>query len=166
MYAVREKKRKKKTAEQALKILMWLCAKVEKSTGDARRLLFRWGVDPAEHQDVIDRLIEEKFIDDQRYATAYVREKLKLSGWGARKIGYMLGSKGVARDIIDRVLEEVVDADEMDERLEKCLEKKMRSIKAATPWEFRQKLVNYGLSQGYNYAAVAKAIKNINERQL
>ena len=73
-----------KTPEQALAALMRLCARAERSEEDARRLMTRWGVAPADRERVLERLRRDRFIDDARYAEAFVREKINLSGWGAR----------------------------------------------------------------------------------
>lgn len=70
-----------KTPEQALAALMRLCARAERSEEDARRLMTRWGVAPADRERVLERLRRDRFIDDARYAEAFVREKINLSGW-------------------------------------------------------------------------------------
>ena len=71
-----------KTAEQALASLMRLCARAERSSGDAMRLMGTWGVPTQERGAVLQRLVKERFIDDRRYAAAFVREKINLSAWG------------------------------------------------------------------------------------
>ena len=87
-----------KTPEQALAALMRLCARAERSEEDARRLMTRWGVAPADRERVLERLRRDRFIDDARYAEAFVREKINLSGWGARKIADALHRKRIARE--------------------------------------------------------------------
>ncbi len=69
---------KTKSAEQALSSLMRLCARAEKSSGDVMRLMARWGVDSSQRDNILQRLLAEKFIDDRRFAAAYVREKINL----------------------------------------------------------------------------------------
>ena len=91
-----------KTPEQALAALMRLCARAERSEEDARRLMTRWGVAPADRERVLERLRRDRFIDDARYAEAFVREKINLSGWGARKIADALHRKRIARETIER----------------------------------------------------------------
>ena len=75
-----------KTPEQALAALMRLCARAEKSQDDARRLMRGWGLAEREGEQVLARLVRDRFIDDGRYAEAFVRDKLRLSGWGEYKI--------------------------------------------------------------------------------
>ena len=93
-----------KTPEQALRALMTVCAKSERAISDVRRSLTRWGVAPEQHQPIIDRLVRERFIDEARYAEAYVREKLNLSRWGVRKIRAALKAKRIPEQTIDEAL--------------------------------------------------------------
>ena len=93
-----------KTPEQALRALMNVCAKSERAISDVRRSLTRWGVAPEQHQPIIDRLVRERFIDEARYAEAYVREKLNLSRWGVRKIRAALKAKRIPEQTIDEAL--------------------------------------------------------------
>ena len=74
--------RKTKNAEQALASLMRYAARAERSSGDAMRLMHTWGVPEADRRRSLDRLMAERFIDDERFAEAFVRDKRRLSGWG------------------------------------------------------------------------------------
>ncbi len=144
---------KTKSAEQALVSLQRQCARAEKSSGDAMRLMSRWGVDPAHRGEVLDRLITDKFIDDRRFAEAYVREKLNLSGWGARKIASSLRVKGISTSIIEELLSEL-DRSKLEERLDDKLSRKVRTVKYKDRYDLRNKLIRYALSLGYDYDMV------------
>lgn len=149
-----------KSAEQALSSLMALCAKAEKSSGDARRLMSRWRVDPSEQERVLERLIDERFIDDQRYASLFTREKSRLNGWGIYKIRAELQRKGIAKEIIDEEIEGL-DSDKMQERLVELLTKRRRTTKYTTPYQLRDKLIRYGASLGYNFSMVNDAVSEL-----
>ena len=82
MHPAEIRKKRDKTPDEALAALMRLCARAEKSEGDARRLMRGWGVAEKDAEQVLGRLVRDRFIDDSRYAEAFVREKLRLSGWG------------------------------------------------------------------------------------
>lgn len=155
------RERKTKTAQQALQSLMRLCARSEKSTGDALRLMRTWGVPEAEHRGVLDKLIADRYIDNRRYAEAYAREKSRLAGWGERKIAMQLRLKGVERETISAVLAEVLQDDSMAERLHDKLQKKMRTVKAANDYELRGKLLRYALGLGYDYDMAAEAVDKV-----
>ena len=154
------KVKRTKTPEQALSALMRMAAKAERSSGDALRLMRGWGVEPSAQREVLRRLVEMRFIDDSRYAEAFVRDKLRFSGWGAYKIRAALRNKGIASEIIDEALAQA-DGETMSERLAAMLERKRRSVKYATPYELKTKLIRYGASLGYDFESVAEAVARI-----
>ena len=161
MYKVVEKReRRSKTPEQALSSLMRLASRGEKSSGDALRLMSGWGVDPERRQEVLQRLIGDGFIDDRRYAAAYVREKTRLAGWGAYKIRRALAVKGISPEIIVEALGEI-DGEAAERRLEQMLQRKASSVKSKDVYDLKGKLVRYGLSLGYDYDRVIPAVEKI-----
>jgi regulatory protein len=155
--------RKSKSAEQALNALMRLCSRAEKSSGDAMRLMYTWGVPQAERQGVLDKLIEMRFVDDMRYAEAYTREKSQIAGWGARKIAQHLYQKGISKDIVAKVLM-LIEEDGARETLERRLLRKLPTIKAANDFDLRGKLLRYALGLGYDYDLVVEVIDAVTKR--
>ena len=147
------KPKREKTPEEALSTLMRLCARAERSQGDARRLLRGWGIREAEAERIVERLVRERFIDDTRYAEAFVREKLRLSGWGAYKIRTALQRKGIRRELIDAALAQAEGAD-MGERLAQMLARKARTMRAATPYELGENESHLCLRVAGDYDAV------------
>ena len=152
--------RKTKTPEQALRSLMHLCAKSEKSSGDALRLMRGWGVEPAAAQQVLATLIAQRFIDDSRYAAAYVREKVRLGGWGSFKIRAALAAKGISRETIAEALGQF-DRQEVNSRLAEMLLRKRKAMKGVEGYELKNKLMRYGMGLGYEYEAVADAVERL-----
>ena len=154
------RKKKFKTPEQALAALMRLCARAEKSQEDARWLMRGWGLAERDAEGVLAKLVRDRFIDDARYAGAFVREKLRLSGWGGYKIRTALQRKRIDRALIDAALAEA-DRSGMDERLRRQLERKARTAKYTTQYELKTKLIRYGLSLGYDYETVVEAASGL-----
>lgn len=154
------RKKKFKTPEQALAALMRLCARAEKSQEDARRLMRGWRLAERDAEGVLAKLVRDRFIDDARYAGAFVREKLRLSGWGGYKIRTALQRKRIDRALIDAALAEA-DRSGMDERLRRQLERKARTAKYTTQYELKTKLIRYGLSLGYDYETVVEAASGL-----
>lgn len=139
-----------KTPQQALQSLMRMCARSERSSGDALRLMKRWGVADDEARRVLARLQSERFIDDARYTEAFVRDKLNLSGWGAYKIKMSLRAKGVSREVIDEVVAPMLETTDMTERLEEIMQRKMRTLKYTSPYDAKSKLIRFAASRGYD----------------
>ena len=154
------KPKREKTPEEALSALMRLCARAEKSQEDARRLMRGWGLAERDAEGVLAKLVRDRFIDDARYAGAFVREKLRLSGWGEYKIRTALQRKRIDRALIDAALAEA-DRSGMDERLRRQLERKARTAKYTTQYELKTKLIRYGLSLGYDYETVVEAASGL-----
>ncbi len=150
-------KRQPKTAEQALTSLMRECAKGERSTGDAMRLMARWEVPLSDREGVVERLKELRFIDNERFARAYTSDKLNFSGWGKQRIKLELGRKGVESHIIGEVLAEL-DSDDMQQRLNQLIAKRSRTTKHKDIYDLKGKLLRYGASLGYDYSMVREAI--------
>lgn len=111
--------------------------------------------------EVLAKLIDEKYVDDLRYASAFARDKSSISGWGEVKIRYMLSAKGIARDVIAEALGEVDDVRKAD-RLEKLMENKARSLKGDA--QARLKMLRFGMGRGYRYDEVAEVTDKIIER--
>ena len=156
-----------KTAEQALQSLMRECARSERSSGDALRLMKRWGVADEDAQKVLARLRAERFIDDSRYAEAFVRDKLNLSGWGAYKIKMSLRAKGVSKDIIDEVVAPMLETTDMSGKLEEIMVRRMRTLKAKSPYDAKTKLIRFAVSRGFEMdeaiACASKVVKGADE---
>ena len=109
---------------------------------------------------MLAKLVRDCFIDDARYAGAFVREKLRLNGWGEYKIRTALQRKGVSKERIDAALSQA-DRPAMGERLAQQLERKARTVKYASPYELKTKLIRYGLSLGYDYETVVEAASGL-----
>ncbi|MDE6140911.1 MAG: RecX family transcriptional regulator [Alistipes sp.] len=154
------RERRTKTAEEALASLMRLCARAERSSGDAMRLMRQWGVDEMQRAAVLQRLVAARFIDDERYAEAFVREKLNLSGWGAYKIRQALQRKGIDRHTIDAALSSL-DGEQMRDRLTERLSRKLRTVKYSSPYDLRSKLMRHALSLGYDFDTAGAAVAEV-----
>ena len=100
---------------------------------------------------VVEKLVEEKYVDNRRYAEAYAREKSAISGWGQAKIRYMLSAKGISKEIISQAMTGI-DADKADLRLEKLIENKYRTLKDDPQW--KMKLLRFALGRGYSYEQI------------
>ena len=128
------------------------CSRREYCTSDVlAKALKSLGGDREAADKVVAKLVEEKYVDDSRYAQAYAREKSSISGWGEVKIRYMLSAKGLSKDVITEALAEI-DEKKADSRLEKLLENKYRSLKDDPQWKL--KLLRFALGRGYSYDQV------------
>lgn len=152
--------KREKTPEQALRSLMNLCVKAERSEFDVRRLLERWGIAEGERQRIVDTLVRERFVDNRRYAEAYVREKVRFCGWGRYKIRAALRAKRIDESIVEEALEQV-DGASMREKLEHRLQMKMNRTRARDAYDLRGKLVRYGAGLGFDTDTVLEVVERL-----
>ncbi|MBP5486066.1 MAG: RecX family transcriptional regulator [Bacteroidales bacterium] len=135
------------------------CSKREYCSSDIlRKGLTAFDGDREQATKLLDSLIQDRFVDDLRYATAFAREKSRLTGWGPAKIKYMLVGKGIPRSVVDEALKEV-DPDEAQRRMRSVLEAKYKTL-AGDPQE-KFKLLKFGLTRGYEYEAIAPVVDDI-----
>lgn len=136
-----------------------LCSRREYCRKDIlKKVMTALDGDAAKAEEVVGKLVEERYVDDRRYAAAFARDKASIAGWGAAKIRYMLAAKGVDREIIASALEEI-DVNRADARLEKLMENKARSLKDDP--QRRIKLLRFGVGRGYAYEEVSSMIDRI-----
>ncbi len=118
--------------------------------------------DRSQAEKVVQTLVDEKYVDDFRYASAFARDKASLAGWGEVKIRYMLGAKGISKDIINQALEEI-DGGKARSRLEKLLETKFRTLKDDP--QCRLKMLRFALGRGYGYEEVTEVVERLIEKE-
>lgn len=138
----------------------FLCSRSEKCTAEIQEKLKLWGLSGDESEPVIKKLIDEKYIDDERFAHAYVKDKFRFNHWGKQKIAYMLRSKGISEEIIKQAFDEIEDSG-YSEKLIKLLEDKACSIKAQNAFDKRNKLMRFALSRGFESGEIYKALKEL-----
>ena len=155
-------KKKPITEQEALQKLSALCARAEHSSGEMLEKMRRWQLSEDARERVLDRLIDEKFVNDERFARLFVREKIRFDRWGRRKIEQALYQKGVASDISRRVLDEVDDEAYVAE-LKKLIAAKRRSVQAESDYEMRAKLTKYALGRGFDYNVIRQCIDGADE---
>ncbi len=137
-----------------------LCARAEHSSGEILDKLMRWGIAPSEARRIVDAMISTRFIDDARFARAFVNDKILFARWGKRKIALALYQKRVPRDIIDEALQEV-DPDQYLAALQAVLAAKRRTIADPDTYEGRTKLFRHALSRGFESDLTARTIKEL-----
>lgn len=133
-----------------------LCSRREYCRKDVmKKVMTALDGDVAKAEEVVAKLVEERYVDDLRYAAAFARDKASIAGWGEAKIRYMLSSKGIDRELIAQALDEVDDK-RAEIRLEKLMENKVRSLRDDP--QRRLKLLRFGLGRGYSYDQVTEMI--------
>jgi len=153
--------KKEMTGQQAYQKLSALCARSEHCQHDLLEKMLQWGVSQEEQAAVMERLVGERYVDDERYARAFVQDKVRYNRWGRRKVEQALWLKHIDKGIIQMVLDEVGSSDYLDV-LRPLLKQKRRELaaKAVGGWGRAQqaKLIQFALSRGFTMDVIKQCV--------
>ena len=148
------------TPQEALAKLTALCAGSEQCEYQMREKLEKWGIAPREIDDIISYLYEEKYLDEERFAHAYARDKMRYSQWGRQKIDQHLRMLHVSAAVRREALEALPE-EEYTAMLEHVLKVKARSLKAESEYERRGKLIRFALGRGFEMDGIMDALETL-----
>ena len=148
------------TPDNAFLRLATLCARSEQAEGDLRKKLHDWGLSPSDADAVIARLKQERYLDNERYARAYCRDKLRFNGWGRIKIAFMLRSKGVEQEYIDAAIAEI-DEEQYAAILDDALAAKAKTLGGKSDEQVRASLLRFASSRGFEPNIIFPAIERL-----
>ena len=153
--------KKEMTEQEAYLQLAALCAQAEHCRQEMLDKMKRWGLDEGVKDRIISRLVKERFVDDERYARAFVKDKVRYNKWGRRKIQQALWMKRIEEHIQQQVLDEIEEREYLDV-LRPLLKQKRKSVKAQNDYELNQKLIRFALGRGFTFDAIRQCI-NVDE---
>ena len=148
---------KVKTEQEAYLQLAAACAQAEHCEQEMRDKMKRWEIDATTQDCIIARLVKERYIDDERYARAFVKDKIRYNKWGRRKVQQALWMKRINDDIQQRVLDEIDEKEYLDVLIP-LLKQKHKTIKANNDYELNQKLVRFALSRGFDFGIIRQCL--------
>jgi regulatory protein len=135
-------------SKAALTKAMALCAAHEYCSSDIRSKLNSWGIGSSEAEQIISELTKEQFLNDTRYAIAFVKDKYIQNKWGRVKIASGLRLKKINEETISRALEQI-DEDQYMVMIRDTLNSHRKFIKAKNKYDLKGKLLRFGLSRGF-----------------
>jgi len=136
------------TTKEAFTKAAVLCSKGEKCSFDIKKKLMEWGLDKYDAEAVVEELKHEKYIDDERYARAYVRDKFRIGKWGRVKIKHFLKQKSFPDELINMGFKEI-DEEKYVKLLLRTMRQKARSIKSKNRFDKMGKIIRFAQGRGF-----------------
>lgn len=133
-----------------------LCSKKEYCVSEIRAKLDKWEV--SDPDAVLDYLQKEKYIDESRYASAYVRDKFRFNKWGRIKIRHHLKQKRVPIQLIDSAIEKEINEENYVALLKQLLDMQRKKVKGTTDYEISAKLYRFAYSRGFEAELISEFI--------
>lgn len=145
------------TGQQAYLKLTALCARSEHCQQEMLDKMRQWGVSEEEQAQVMQRLVNERYVDDERFTRAFVNDKIRYNKWGRRKVEQALWMKRIDEHIARAILDEVND-EEYTATLTPMLKQKRRTTKANSDYELNMKLIKFALSRGFTMDIIKQCL--------
>ena len=146
-----------KTEQDAYLTLAALCAQAEHCQYEMLEKMRRWELPEDAQARVMQQLVSELYVDDERYTRAFIKDKIRYNKWGRRKVEQALWQKRIDDDIRKRVLDDV-DDDEYLSVLRPLLKQKRKTIKAKNDYELNQKLMRFAVGRGFTFDIIRQCM--------
>lgn len=153
------------TVAQATNRAAALCSRSEQASGDIRKKLLLWGLNASDASSVLRDLTEQGFIDDARYARAFVNDRFAFNGWGKIKIAHQLHLKGISTGDIDQAMT-VINDEQYRQRLIELLSAKWLSVQDREPRAAWAAMMRFAASRGFEADIARECIQQVTRQDV
>ena len=151
----------KLTPQQALPKLKQYCAYQERCHSEVKEKLYSYGVYNNDAEEIISKLIEEDYLNEERFAIHFAGGRFRIKQWGKVKIKYELKQKQVSEYCIKQALKNI-NADDYEKLLQKLLEQKLKTLKSEKNiFIKKRKLQDFLLQRGFEMDLIREVVKKI-----
>lgn len=152
------------TETEALSRVAAYCSTAEHCRAEIVEKLQRWGMAYDAMDRILDRMEQEKYIDEERFCRAFIRDKYRFAKWGKVKIGQALQLKKISSMTFRPLLNEI-DEEEYLSILRDLLVSKRKSVRAENDYELNGKLMRFALSRGFEMKDIRRCIDVSDENE-
>lgn len=150
----------KVTKEKALQKLKHFCGYQERCHYEVKEKLYSMGLWKKGVEEIISQLIEENYLNEERFAIQFAGGKFRMKQWGKIKIQYELKQKKISEYCIRKAISQI-DDEAYQRTFKKLLSQKTESLKSEkNVFVKKRKLQDYLLQKGYELNLVRQAIQN------
>lgn len=144
--------------DQILDKMAKYCAYQERCVKDVIEKLKTFDINPKDEKEILNYLIDNRFVNNERFARSFVRGKINQNGWGLNKIRFHLIQKDIDKKTIENALQSY-DDEAYRQRLIEVLNSKAKTVKAANDFEKKRKLAAYAMQRGFEASLVWEILK-------
>jgi regulatory protein len=147
--------------EAAFRKIKHYCAYQERAHAEVKQKLYGYGLYKNEVEELMSQLIEENYLNEERFAIAFAGGKFRIKQWGKTKIKYELAQKQVSAYCINKALASILDED-YEKTLAKLAAEKLKTLKdEKNIFTKKSKLQNYLVGKGYEFEVVGKLVSMV-----
>ncbi|MDR0575408.1 MAG: RecX family transcriptional regulator [Tannerella sp.] len=149
-----------KSESEILNALAKYCSQAERCLDDAQKKIRAENLSEDAEKRITNKLLQEKFIDEERFSRSFVNDKFKFNRWGRIKIIYELKKRNIKPEVSDKAIE-TIDEDEYLSVLTGLLRNKKRTTKGRSSQDVFQKLCRFASSRGFELPLIINILNNI-----
>jgi len=148
------------TKEQALEKIKYYCSYQERCHAEVKTKLYSYNLRKNEVEEIISQLIENNYLNEERFAIRFAGGKFRMKHWGRKKIQYELRQKGVTNFIINTALREINEESYLT-TLHKLAQIKWDSLRSENSISRQSKTNAYLLQKGYEQSLISEVITSM-----
>lgn len=147
--------------EKAIQKIKHFCAYQERNHREVKEKLYSYGLYKPQVEELISLLIEENFLNEERYAIAFAGGKFRMKGWGKNKIKYALRQQQVS-DYCIRMGMNSINEEEYEKKLQQLFDQKLKTLKAEKNFFIKKrKLQDFLIQRGFETSLINKLLKDV-----
>lgn len=150
------------SVKEILKIITRYCSREEHCTSEILNKLSSFNLSEKDKTEIVNYLKREKYVDEYRYASAFVNDKFRFNKWGKFKISYELKRKQIPDIIISENMENIPEEDYRN-LLHNELSKKLQTLPKSSDYELKAKLYRFAAGKGFENDLILELINEILE---
>lgn len=158
------KLKKSYTFQEIKEKLVKYCAYQDRCHQEVEHKMKEFLLIPEARDELLLYLIQERFLDEERFTRSYIRGKFYMKAWGKNKIKNRLRLKNINDKLIARCMDEISEVD-YQQQIHHFLNQKLTQNKSLTSYEQRGKAINYLVQKGYEYEEINKMLRKLEEEQ-
>ena len=151
------------TKEEALQKLRHYCTYQERSHFEVKQKLRELGIKYGDQDEIVATLINEDYLNEERFAVQFAGGKFRMKEWGKKKIVFGLKEKRVSEFCIKKALASI-DEEDYEKTLTRLAEEKYESLKGDQYLERKKKIIDYLIQKGYEYDLINKAVSSFADK--
>lgn len=149
--------KKKLTREQALVKIRHYCAYQERCHTEVKDKLFGYGLYGSQVEELISSLIEDDYLNEERFAIAFAGGKFRMKQWGRKRIEYELKQKRISSYCINKALKQINEEDYLN-TARKLIEQKRELLDGLNKFEMNKKLKDFLVHKGFEFDLVQRLV--------
>ena len=152
------------TTQKHLRHLTHLCSRSEKSIYDIRQYCVKHHIEKSQQEELIDYLTAHHYIDEERYANAFVHDAFHLNHWGRLKIRHALMQKNIPPTTITKAIETQIHEADYKKMLKKVIQQKKQALKSIENKPQKQKIINFARSKGFEPELIIEVLTSFTKK--